>query len=536
MESATDKPDRAALIAQLLEQLEKQADDGIVDGLITQIDSIRETYTEKGNAQRLVSMFGETFKYVSELGRWIIWNGNRWVSDPNHHKMTQLMEDVVLALKDQASTVVNSQSSLDEESQKELRQFLKANAQWVRQSRSKRVIDNSIALAAAEDDVTISVSEIDSKPHYFGCANGVLDLRDRTFVDNDPAFLMLKRGAIEYDPNVSAPDWVDFVLQICSGDQEKARLLQQIAGSMLVGGTKDKMFIFYGSGGNGKTTFTEILQMILGSTADDGYSATISPDVILGKGNTPEYFLADVKGARAVFLSEPSAGGIGLDDGIVKRLVDHGEGMQARVVRGRAFRFVCEATVIMGTNRIPRVNAFDDGMWRRVELVKFVAKFVGDDADRTLKDRLKKQLPGILNWVVEGAQMYLENGKKFEVPETVKADTLEWKSNEDKIGAFLDTAITKRSDGKIKLTEFRKRYSDWCDERGYYVEAERELRKKLEDRAIEFGKVIGGSVALRGVAWKEDDEFDDADQDEFDDANQDELARIRNRRKLNIDL
>ena len=60
----------------------------------------------------------------------------------------------------------------------------------------------------------------------------------------------------------------------------------------------------------------------------------------------------------------------------------------------------------------------DPALWRRLVIVPFNYRFPDAQKDPGWKDRiLKEEGPGILNWIIEGARAYLENG--LLVPEPI---------------------------------------------------------------------------------------------------------------------
>ena len=186
------------------------------------------------------------------------------------------------------------------------------------------------------------------------------------------------------------------------------------------------------------------------------------------------------------------------NDTLIKQIVDSEEGLQARVVKGEAFTFPVVGTVMMTTNAIPKVVATDEGIWRRLCLVKFDRTFDASEKDRQLGRKLEEELPGILNWAVQGAIKYFENGEQFSIPASVEADTVEWRREDDKLGSFMRERMTQ--DGSVtKLTDVLAEYTEWCKERNYHAGGPRELKKNLEMRGCEFDNSAAGGVArLRG--------------------------------------
>jgi len=85
--------------------------------------------------------------------------------------------------------------------------------------------------------------------------------------------------------------------------------------------------------------------------------------------------------------------------------------------------------------------------------------FDASEKDRQLGRKLEQELPGILNWAVQDAIKYFENGEQFVIPKSVEADTSEWRREDDKPGTFMrermveDGSVTKLT---LKLSILRK--------------------------------------------------------------------------------
>ena len=73
------------------------------------------------------------------------------------------------------------------------------------------------------------------------------------------------------------PRWLQFLETIFQGDQQLIRFVQKAAGFSLTGLMPDRiLFILYGSGANGKTTFISTIANIMGSYATDTPPETLT--------------------------------------------------------------------------------------------------------------------------------------------------------------------------------------------------------------------------------------------------------------------
>jgi putative DNA primase/helicase len=488
-------------LQELVDTHRNKASEYTKNEIFNEVGDIQEMLTEVGNAEAFVKAVNGTAKYVTRLNKWVYWNENgRWKVDDNGYIKRKFKEVVNSLSEVQSQIMATLGDEANDEEKKEAVKIANMVGGWIKKSRSRSVIENSIALSACEEGMTVDYTEFDSKGEYLGVENGVIDLRTGELIQGDPSYLMMMSAPVCYEPQAECPISRRFLHDITEGDEDKIELLQQIAGSGLVGNTKEKMFMFQGSGSNGKSTFINILLHILGATENRGYKAGVNPKVFVEHVNNPEYFLAKLKAARLITMSETSNGGI-LNDTLVKQVVDSEEGLQARVVRGEAFDLSVVGTVLLLTNNLPKVISTDEGTWRRLCLVTFNRTFTEDEKDRTLMSQLKTEKEGILNWCVQGAIRYFANGKKFVIPKSVENETKEWRLLEDKLGSFIDEKMVQHPQSSVKLSQVMEVYKDWCAARNQYAGSEKELKKQLMTRGMSVVKT-GQRGWNRLVGWK----------------------------------
>ena len=85
-----------------------------------------------------------------------------------------------------------------------------------------------------------------------------------------------KATTIDADADADCPLWKAFLLKIMANNQTMVDYLQRVCGYCLTGLTSEHVLFFcYGTGANGKTTFSNVLLGILG-TGPSGYAAAAS--------------------------------------------------------------------------------------------------------------------------------------------------------------------------------------------------------------------------------------------------------------------
>jgi len=110
--------------------------------------------------------------------------------------------------------------------------------------------------------------------------------------------------------------------------------------------------------------------------------------------------------------------------------------MTARFLNHEFFTFIPVGKIWIATNNKPKIVGTDEGIWRRIHMIPFIQKFEGGNLNKKLKDQLREELPGILNWVIRGAGLWFRDG--LNPPDTVKAATAAYRQERNPITPFVE--------------------------------------------------------------------------------------------------
>jgi putative DNA primase/helicase len=257
--------------------------------------------------------------------------------------------------------------------------------------------------------------------------------------------------------------------------------VQTAAGWSLTGNIEEQtMFILYGSGANGKSTFINTIMHLLGDYA------TATPTETFMKKNCDQYTndLARLRGTRFVTTTEAEQGRR-LSEPLIKKITGNDQ-MTARFLYGEFFSFTPTFKIFMGTNHKPVIKGTDHGIWRRIKLIPFTTRIPDEKQDKSLEVKLRGEASGILNWLLEGTQRWRKEGLK--APATVLKATDEYREEMDVIGNFLKERCVQRNGVTIRIRELFKAYSAWCDENNEHAVSERFFSLRLKDMGYEQGR------------------------------------------------
>ncbi len=122
---------------------------------------------------------------------------------------------------------------------------------------------------------------------------------------------------------------------------------------------------------------------------------------------------------------------------------------------------------MIATNSPPRFNDKTEGIWRRILFVPFDKVIHDEDQIKDLAEQLKHELPGILNWALDGLQK-LNDAGGFTIPEKTKELVEEYRRDSDPARAFLlEKYIFSPNAWGVNCTELYNEYKQYCEENGY---------------------------------------------------------------------
>jgi putative DNA primase/helicase len=345
-----------------------------------------------------------------------------------------------------------------------------------------------VNLAQSESSIPIRLTDFDADPMLFNVQNGTIDLRKGELRKHRREDLISKISPVTYNPQASAPLWDSFIKRITNGSEGLAKYLARTVGYSLTGETiEHALFLLYGTGANGKSTFLEGLRYVMGdyaTTADFGA-------FLASKGQGIRNDIARLKGARFVTATESEAGKR-MAESLVKQLTG-GDQVSARFLYGEFFEFQPVFKLFLGTNHRPKVIGSDEGIWRRIRLIPFTLTIPPSERDKKLTAKLKSEAQGILNWAIAGLRDWLDGGLKD--PVEVLAATQEYRQREDAIAHFLESCCTIQGEARVGSESLYKQYCSWAGSNNEYLLNSRDFSKSIEEKG--FNK----KHTARGATW-----------------------------------
>jgi len=431
--------------------------------------------TDMGNAERLVYHFGDKVRYCHAWKTWLIWDGKRWCPDETNH-IKELAKKTVRHIYDEAKKT-NDDSK---------RQALAKHAV---SSESEQRIRAMVSLAQSDNLVAIKPDDFDKDKFLFNCLNGTLDLRTGNLFPHRKENYITKLANVHYDPHAKCPQWKTFLNRIMDNNANLIEFLKRSTGYSLTGDTSEQcLFIFFGSGANGKSTFLRTVNTL---TGDYGQQTATETLLVKQNGAIPND-IARLKGSRFITACEAEAEQR-LAESLIKQMTG-GDIISARFLHQEWFNFEPTYKIFLGTNHKPVIKGTDYAIWRRIKLVPFEVTIPEKERDGSLLDKLQDELPGILAWAVQGCLEWQKEG--LEVPEEVFEATREYKDEMDIISDFITDCCIEDKGYTVLSKDLYNAYKTWCEENGEYPLKKNTFSRRLGEKG--YSQCRMGSSGAKG--------------------------------------
>lgn len=318
---------------------------------------------------------------------------------------------------------------------------------------------------------------LDSNSMLVGMENGVYDLKEGLFRDGRPEdrislstgndFPSFDESSIDTETETSTIPEVqeifDFMKEVLPIDVTR-RYMWKFLASCLQGYNSDEKFhIFTGVGGNGKSKLIELYEMAYGQ-----YCFKMPINFITSKRTqtgqaTPELRM----GRRARFgsMQEPDEGAT-INTGLMKELTGNDK-MFIRGLYEAGEEFKPQFSLVLLCNHKPKMTSDDEGTWRRMVVIDFIAKFVEGTPNGPYEFRRNTDLvhsfpywaPWFFAMLTQFYKVYKTEG--LIVPKEVAEATKEYRKDSDAYAMFIDDYFIPDPDGVIKLEQSYCIFRDW---------------------------------------------------------------------------
>jgi putative DNA primase/helicase len=241
--------------------------------------------------------------------------------------------------------------------------------------------------------------------------NGLLEVTTRTLYPATPFFFTRTALPINFDSNATAPtQWLAFLDDVLKARPELIGLVQEMLGYLITTDTsKQKVFMLWGRPRSGKGTILRI------TTALCGQRNVRFPTIKTLAGRFGLQGLIEASVAQVTDMDTENTTELST---AVSRIngVSGEDGQQIERKGIGDWEGVLDTRFVLASNTLPKLGSHTEAMLTRLLVVPFEVSVVGRE-DRDLTKRLiDEELPGIMNWALDGLDRLRQRGD-FAEPE-----------------------------------------------------------------------------------------------------------------------
>lgn len=430
--------------------------------------------TDLTNKNCFIKAYGDRIRYCNSWKKFLIWNGTCWEADNDGFVENTVLEFIPRMYR--GELFMN-----DLQMKVELEKHIIRSESYPR-------IQYLINLLKMAGEIKVKDSQFDLDKHLFNAEKKTVNLSTGETYEPKQEDLITKKSLFIYDKDAKCPTWEMFLMQIFHNDLELIHFVQKAMGYSLSGDISEQcMFILWGTGANGKSTFLNVLQNLFGD-----YATSTRTETFMKKTSEQSNDLARLRNTRLVIASEAEENKP-MSESLIKQITG-GDRITARFLYGEFFEFLPTFKIFMATNHKPKISGGDNGIWRRIKLIPFTVIIPEEKRDRNLTEKLMAENSGILNWLLEGYRMWEKEGLKE--PEAIRAANEEYRFDMDSVGSFVAECLEFDASQKERLLngDLYNIYTKWCEKNNETVMSHRKLTSKMREKNYQ-------QLASNGNRW-----------------------------------
>ncbi|MEU9346379.1 phage/plasmid primase, P4 family [Streptomyces sp. NPDC048278] len=289
------------------------------------------------------------------------------------------------------------------------------------------------------------------------CDNGLLRIRDRALLPHGPHFFNLVSVPFAYDPTATAPNWERFLAQIWPDAPDAIAAVQEWFGYVLSGRTdQQKILLMVGPSRSGKGTIARVLKELVGKE-------NLAGPTLAGLGTN--FGLATLIGKPLAVISDARLSGNDNSQVVERLLTISGEDT---IDIDRKYREAwtgrLPTRLMLLSNELPHFGDSSGVIARRFVVLSMTVSWLGKE-DTTLTDKLAAEMPGILNWALEGLARLEATGRITE-PKSSREAITTMQDTSSPTSAFIRERCTTGPTCSVPVDALWNVWREWAEDNG----------------------------------------------------------------------
>lgn len=294
-----------------------------------------------------------------------------------------------------------------------------------------------------------------------------------------------------YAPEADCPKFKAYLAQVLPDGDTQRTLAQYLAYCFTQGKNPEKMLVLLGTGSNGKSVLLGVVEALVGAENVSNVSLSDLTN------DDEKRSLIDGKLLNISFES-----GRDLDTAVLKTLVSQEPITVRRLYIGTSVSRQY-AKLITSYNELPRAE-HSHGFFRRIIIVPFKVTIGESEQDPDLVNKLRQELPGILNWVLQAMPQFLSSSS-IQISEECHHELNRYRASSDSVQMFLSMNVKADPNSSTKGSDLFDAYKNFCQEWGCYQLGKQKFFQRLEALGHAPHK-YNGVVFFNLKVWLNDDD------------------------------
>jgi len=331
-----------------------------------------------------------------------------------------------------------------------------------------------------------------NKSHLLNFENTMFDPIGLNSASHDYKWLSTIRIPYKYTLLAECPLWIKTINEILEEDKIKINILQEFFGQCLTRDIKqEKALLLLGESRSGKSTILNTLHHMVGVKN----CSTVPLKYIL----------------NPVYTSMMIHKLINFDKDVSKKAQDYEEDFK-KIVTGEEitsndkyddpFDFKPFCKLVLSANEFPRITDHSSAFYNRLILIPCNRVFSPQEQNRNLREKLLEELPGILNWSIEGLKRLNKRGM-FEEVHFMKEAIQDLENDNNPCNIFFNDHVQIVFGSYIEKSILFKHYQEWClaneQHNVSHIIFSKNILKRYNKETIKDARL---SVGSRNAIWQ----------------------------------
>jgi putative DNA primase/helicase len=303
--------------------------------------------------------------------------------------------------------------------------------------------------------------------------NGLLDIGQRRLLPHTPRFFNQTAVPFDYDPAAPPPQrWLMFLKQLWPNEPAAIDALGEWFGYVISGRLDlHKILLMVGPTRGGKGVIARILISLIGPQNVAG------PTLNSLGGN---FGLAPLIGKSLAVISDLRSVGKN-SDVVVERLLSISGEDTLTVDRKHREPWTGKlpSRIHVISNELPALGDASTAIVGRIVLLPLSNSWLGKE-DHGLERELQAELPGILNWSLDGLRrLTIENDNRFTRVPSAEDAIGQMRDLASPVAAFVREQCVVGANREVAIDELYDAYKMWCDDNGHQKSTKQTFGRNL---------------------------------------------------------